>query len=167
MKLINGKGQLGENLSKRGVWVEGVHVYHTWNFLDISYDTQKKEYEKFLHYLSGVSDKIKVVFISTSSKKQNWYNHFKKLGENKILSESKDNLVIRLPCIAGKGVFVGFRDRIIKPHGVVNFLTIKECVDFIINSIDKSGIVQADGWDISAESLCELVKFFQDTKDNI
>jgi len=74
-------------------------------------------------------------------------------------------LVVRLPCLVGKGVFVGFRDRTIIPYGNINFLTIEECVNFIISSIDKSGIVQADGWNISAESLCELVSFFQDEGD--
>ena len=122
MNLINGRGQLGSALSSRELHIDNLEVYHTWNFLDKSEIVQKTEYEKFMCYLDEISEKIKIVFISTSSKKDNWYTRYKRKSEEQVLLRSKNNLVVRLPCLVGKGVFVGFRDRTIIPYGNINFL---------------------------------------------
>ena len=51
IKLINGRGQLGEELKKRLIFVQNakqkVFIYHTWHTENKEKDIQKQEYEKF------------------------------------------------------------------------------------------------------------------------
>ena len=162
MNLINGRGQLGSALSCRELYIDNLDVYHTWNFLDKSEIVQKKEYEKFISYIGKVPLNRKVVFISTLAKDKSWYTYYKKLSEDVFLKKVRSGLVVRLPCMIGKGVFSNFRDHtIVDPCGVVSFLTIQEGCDFILESLDKTGIVEPDCWNISANALCELVEFIK------
>ena len=84
IKLINGRGQLGNKLrevsSSYKKTKEEVLIYHTWNIEDKSRDTQKKEYEKFKNFVTLNKNK-KIIFISTYSEKENWYNHYKQVSE--------------------------------------------------------------------------------------
>ena len=141
MNLINGRGQLGFGLSSKNLYIDNIDIYHTWNFLDKSYNIQRAEYEKFMFYLENISSDTKVVFISTLSNEENWYTFYKRLCEDLLLKKTKNSLVVRLPCMIGKGVFSEFKKQTIEPYGVVNFLTIKEGCDFIVESLNKVGIV--------------------------
>jgi hypothetical protein len=163
MNLINGRGQLGSALSSRELHIDNLDVYHTWNFLDKTEAVQKNEYEKFISYIGKVPLNRKVVFISTLAKDKSWYTYYKKLSEDVFLKRVRSGLVVRLPCMIGKGVFSNFRDQtIVDPYdGVVSFLTINECCAFILESLDKTGIVEPDCWNISANALCELVEFIK------
>ena len=69
IKLINGRGQIGNVLKKKICNInidDDIYIYHTWNIDDKSKEAQKKEYKKFIYFVSQNKDK-KIVFISTSS----------------------------------------------------------------------------------------------------
>jgi hypothetical protein len=156
INLLNGRGQLGSYLSKLDLNSHDVDIYHTWNFIDKSEDVQKNEFEKLLRYLEK-SDK-KVVFISTSSTSPTPYLKYKRAAEEKVMQKCDRNLIIRLPCIIGKGIFSKLKNKEVKPFGVIEFVSMKEACDFILKSLDLSSIITCKGWKCSAETLQEILR---------
>ena len=76
--LIGGRGQLGSKIkflidSKNVQFDDEIFIYHTWQVIDKSEDIQKLEYDKFVNFVDNHIDE-KIVFISTYSQKDNFYN---------------------------------------------------------------------------------------------
>lgn len=157
MLLVHGRGQLGEALLPFVNEYPGVSVYHTWNFLNKSHEVQSTEVLKLSSFIE--KEEGKIVFISTSSKFDTPYTRAKLESEKLVLSKSKDNLVLRLPCIIGKGVFKELLAKDLAPYGVVNFISMREAVKFILNSMDSRGIMTCPHWSCSAETLVDLMDF--------
>lgn len=74
IKLLNGRGQLGDALAER---VEGlrtalgedIYIYHTWNIDDKSEQAQQRCFEDLMAFVSRNS-KEKIVFVSTTSNRK-------------------------------------------------------------------------------------------------
>ena len=164
IKLINGRGQLGASLKKlENLNIkQNVYIYHTWNIDDKSKNTQKKEFDKFVNFVRNQKQNSKIVFISTSSTKDNWYNYYKHLSEAYLLSNTINGIVIRLPTLVGKGIFEKLKNESAKPFGSFSIATIDDAVEFIqsrifIDSIIKIHTLQSET--ISAKIVNELIKF--------
>lgn len=157
MPLFNGRGQVGEYLKKINLDIQNIDIYHTWNFMDKSFETQSNELEKLKLYLSNKKCSNKIVFISTSVKSDSHYFKFKRKAERIVLKNSKKNLIIRLPSIIGKGVFEKLCKNLVEPFGVIEFVSLKEACDFIKNNLNKEGIISCKGWKIPAENVLEII----------
>ena len=162
MRLLNGRGQLGEALKPYSNKNSIVDLYHSWIFDDKTYQTQAKQFDKFRDYFFSRDKERKPVFISTGVAGSGPYFDFKKLAERCIEDNCSNYLIIRLPNIIGKGIFTKFRDEDVKPYGVIDFLSMDETVEFILqNALIKTGIITPPSWSISAETLKKLVGFIK------
>lgn len=160
MKLINGRGQLGKALSScRSLFDHDVIVYHTWNFINKDDQTQKLELDKLRLFLESTPSNKKVVFISTSTQTDTPYLTAKRAAEKIVLEHNACNLVLRLPCIIGKGAFSGIRDGSLKPFGEITFTSMNEVCDFICDNIQNSGIIQCPSWTLPARIAKDLILF--------
>jgi len=163
MKFINGRGQLGEKLLKMSSKFEDhfddIIIYHTWNFIDKTALTQANEVQKLKSFLQETPKDKKVVFISTTTEKQTSYLRCKREAERLVLEHNSFNLVVRLPCIIGKGVFTGLRDGKLEPFGKINFISMQEACNFIWKSLSMSGIIECPHWTVSAETIKDLLDF--------
>jgi len=104
MRLINGYGQLGSRLKEllSTHIPEDVCIYHTWNVVDKSIDTQQKEYEKFIKFIDNQTYN-KLIFISTRSQNETWYTWFKQKAESYLMQNCENNcMILRLPTFIGK-----------------------------------------------------------------
>jgi hypothetical protein len=135
--LINGRGQLGnalnkiiqeENLSPS----EDILIYHTWDILDKSEPVQKTCYTKFTDFVRK-NKRPKIIFISTYSQTDNFYNYYKQLSEIYLLSHSKTSCVVRLPTIIGKGICESFKTNNAKPFGEMELLSIEDAARQILD----------------------------------
>lgn len=160
MKLINGRGQLGEifktNLDK---FIDiNATLYHTWNFEDKRFEVQNECLDNFVKYvLTNQGEKI--IFISTKSKDVNNYTKFKLLAENFLINNSNNYLIIRLPNILGKGICNRFiTEPNIKPFGRIELITLNEAYNKICLSLDAmNSIVEIHGEMISANLVREML----------
>lgn len=157
MPLINGRGQVGSCLSKYHKKIKNYDIYHTWNFLDKSYKTQKQEFTKLKNFLDSHDGKRKIIFISTKIKSKSHYYKFKIKAEKLIKKNSSNNLIIRLPSLIGKGIFDKLSKKLVKPFGIIEFVSIEEACDFIVKSLKKEGVLICDGWKVSAENLSKIM----------
>ena len=127
--LLNGKGQLGEQLKKdisniKNVESYDAYIYHTWNVLDKTKPTQVEEYEKFKKFVdSHINDRV--IFISTLSENETSYRDYKLLSEKYLLEKCKNSIVVRLPIIIGKGIISDFKNNKRKPYGKMNIISLK------------------------------------------
>ena len=157
MKLIDGKGQLGERL-KNTVDLD-VIVYHTWNFLDKSEKTQLKEYMKFLKFISRAPKNV--LFISTLSNSNNPYVRYKRQAEEDVLL-MPDSTVIRFPNLIGKGICQRLRDDEAKPYGKIELMTLDDAASKIIDVATekkRERIYDFHGEEVSAELVYNLIRF--------
>lgn len=157
MNLINGRGQIGEYLSKCNKNLNNIDIYHTWNFLDKSKHAQEQEIEKLNVYLNKVEEFKKIIFISTSIENPSYYLSSKRIAETLILNKSPNNLIIRIPCIIGKGIFENLAKNIVTPYGVIKYTSLKEASKFIIESLNCSGIITCPHWEAPAEIIFEIM----------
>jgi hypothetical protein len=157
MPLINGRGQLGDELTCSSAIFSSIDLYHTWNFLDKSEEAQNFEFNKLQNYLTHKKNNNKVIFISTLVQNDTPYLKYKKLSEDLILNTSSENLVIRFPNIIGKGIFTDLIKQNKLPFGIIECITIKESSKFIINNISKNGVLSCHGWKISAEAVVDII----------
>jgi hypothetical protein len=157
MPLINGRGQLGDELACSSVMFSSIDLYHTWNFLDKSEEAQNVEFNKLKNYLTNKSNDNKIIFISTSVENDTPYLKYKRLSENLILNSNDKNLVIRFPNIVGKGVFTKLCKNLQKPYGVIEFISLKEAKTFLVDNINKNGIVTCPGSKVPAETIVEII----------
>jgi len=101
MRLVNGRGQLGEALASLDVPAD-VIVYHTWNCTDKSEAAQRACYERFVAFREDNPGRL--VFISTSTENDSPYLTYKRKAEP--LADG----VVRLPTLIGRGICERFRD---------------------------------------------------------
>ena len=152
IKLINGRGQIGNVLKKKICNInidDDIYIYHTWNIDDKSKEAQKNK------------DK-KIVFISTSSQRDNWYTYYKHLAESHLLSKNKSNVVIRLPSLIGKGVCASFRDENIQPYGIIELMSVDDATDAILQKAMVNETIKnyhINGEKISAKNVQQLILF--------
>ena len=99
--LYNGRGQLGLELIKYIDLDIECDIYHTWNFSDKSFETQKLEFKKYSNYLNKVNKNKSFYFISTKSTSPDDYVFFKNIAEQKTLEFGGS--VIKIPNLIGKG----------------------------------------------------------------
>lgn len=150
MKLINGRGQLGEALSKEDI---PDTIYHTWNHLDKTEETQKECFEKFKKYREQHPDE-RIILISTDSDKNNPYVKYKRKAE-----ELADG-VVRLPLLIGKGACERLRDGH-EAYGYMELNTIEDAVE-TIKWYAKSGKKETythRGFIIPAYIVKKLIQF--------
>ena len=159
MKLLNGRGQLGTTLKTLNIQLPNTHLYHTWNFTDKSQKTQCKEFEKLEKYLSCLDDSIKLIFISTAATQPTYYSKYKKKAERLVLDKSRDNLIIRLPCIIGKGIFTKLYKNKVTPCGKINFTTLEDAIHFVTKNLNASGTLECPHWSLPATIVLKLIRF--------
>lgn len=144
MILLNGKGLLGEQLKKDINTTElkdsSVHIYHTWNVVDKSENTQKKEYIKYKNYLDDFRCG-KIFFISSVVEKPTWYTYYKHLAEADTILKNF-GFVIRIPQIAAdsdyrKGTFYKLKRQEIQPYGEMFLTTLEQASSNILKIIIK------------------------------
>lgn len=162
--LINGRGQLGEALSKlvkEKKSDEDAIIYHTWNVWEKEEEPQRKEFEKFKRFVDENLDN-KVVFTSTNSKKETFYTHYKQLSEAYLISNHRRGYVIKLPNLIGKGICEMFREGKAEPSGIMELMTIEGAAREVMRLVDYEGLVRSfgiEGHKIPATLVKELILF--------
>ena len=147
IKLINGRGQLGkkinEIISKRNFIqpLEDILVYHTWNTEQKSKIEQKKQYELFKKFVDKNKNE-KIIFVSTYSQKENFYNHYKQRAEAYLITNSEKGIIIKLPTIIGKGICKKLKDGEATPYGDMQLISLKDAALAVIDKINYSGVVK-------------------------
>lgn len=162
MKLINGKGQLGEALKgMKGDWT----IYHTWDFINKNdAEIQRKCFMDFINYVNK-HQKEKICFISTLSQADTPYTRYKMLAEKYLINVIKDYKIIRICGIIGKGVCDYFRERKIKPHGEMDVTTLRWVVTTIrLFLLSKSKEYDIRGTKVPANIVEELILFGKNGK---
>jgi len=166
--LINGRGQLGEELKKILGDVKTrteVCIYHTWNVQDKSEEAQHEEYKKFQIFVDAHSA-TKIMFVSTKSQRETWYTHYKQLAEAYVILYCKNAIIMRLPTIAGKGVVEKFESGDAEPYGEMELITIHRAAREVINLCDYTG--PRKSFDIAGETIsAELVYNLVRRKQNV
>jgi len=126
INLLNGRGFLGSVLSAhiRENSIDSLlpddavsDIYHTWNVRDKSQVAQRAEFVKFESFLSRRNRNAKLIFISTKSKSDDWYVHYKQKAEAAAIERFEDSIAIRLPTIIGFGSLQGIRNGSLVPRG--------------------------------------------------
>ncbi|MDD5650156.1 MAG: hypothetical protein PHF86_07050 [Candidatus Nanoarchaeia archaeon] len=170
IQLINGRGQLGEELKKQLIENDIFNdkeaiIYHTWNFLDKSEKTQKEEYNKFKKYLETVKN-TPLVFISTYSQQANPYNYYKQLSEAHLISNYENGYVIKLPVILGKGICQKFKDDEVTPYGEIELITIERAAKSVLSELEEIFYnakriknIRINGDLVPAELVYQLIQF--------
>tara|TARA_X000001036_G_scaffold133070_1_gene125906 strand:- start:225 stop:746 length:522 start_codon:yes stop_codon:yes gene_type:complete len=153
IKLINGRGQLGDAMKKhlRNVSFykkikknlnREVLLYHTWIFEDKSKIKQKQQFQKFISFIEKNKEKH-IVFTSTYSEKENWYNHYKQLAEAFLISNCKSCLVIRIPTIIGKGICEKIKNSEVNVYGKMNLISLDKAAKEILNLCSYEGLIKS------------------------
>jgi len=166
--LYNGRGQLGRALYKaqqdklEPSLKRNVNIYHTWNFLDKSYETQLDCYRAFVEFVKNAKNK-EVVFISTYSTQDTSYTYYKQLAEAHLLSTIPRSKIIRLPIIIGKGICKELQNESKSPHGLLELISPEEAARQILDIAEeppcKNRIFRINGEIISAKLATRLLTF--------
>lgn len=141
IKLINGRGQLGDLLKKEIDQVDtnkNVYIYHTWNIEDKSESAQRDCYNLFVKFVEERKDD-RIVFISTASTTEDNYVLHKQLAEAYLISNVEDCLIIRLPTLIGKGVIQKFKQGELNPFGSMRLASLETSCKYIIKLINYPG----------------------------
>ena len=164
IRLINGRGQLGTALEKlikeRKIEADAV-IYHTWNVFEKEKEPQEKEYEKFKRFVDDNLDE-KIIFVSTYSEKENYYNYYKQLSEAYLLSNHRRGYVIRLPTLIGKGICETFREGKAQPYGEIELMTVEEAAEEVMRLVNYEGLVRSfrvKGVVVPAKLVKKLIDF--------
>ena len=165
IKLINGRGQLGEQLKidiKDARTDRNVYIYHTWNPWKRDRPSQENEYKKFVQFAESHKHKGRIILISTCSQNDNYYVHFKQLAEAYMISNIDDCMVIRLPNLVGnKGILKKLKEQSAEPYGQIELLSLTSASKKIINLINYRGDIKSfsiEGEKISAALINEILK---------
>tara|TARA_R100000742_G_C4256816_1_gene74678 strand:- start:97 stop:600 length:504 start_codon:yes stop_codon:yes gene_type:complete len=164
IKLLNGRGQLGNALSEKikGVKLSGtkdVYIYHTWNIDDKSKPAQQRCLEELMSFVSR-NLKEKIIFVSTTSDKESHYVRYKQLAEAYLLSHCTNALVIRLPMIIGKGAVKKLKENTIKPYGTMELISLSDACEQIIKCVYYKGLrkcISVSGEKISATTVYKIL----------
>ena len=163
MHLVNGRGQLGDELKKYSddQTIDRVYVYHTWNVQSKTEDEQNQEYKKFQKFVDAHA-KEKIILVSTKSQRETWYTHYKQLAEGYLLTHCKTPLIIRFPTFIGKGIIEKFKNDIASPYGEMELISIKAAAKAVVNACKyDNGLLKCivvDGDKIPAQLVYDLVK---------
>lgn len=171
IRLINGRGQLGESLARlieerKLVFPDDVAVYHTWNFLDKSEEVQKACYNAFTQFVDQHPD-TRILFTSTYSQADNPYNYYKQAAEAYLINRHQKGSIIRLPAIVGKGVFERFRTEDIQPFGEMEIVTLREATEEVLKFLQSGSRIRSTtvrGHMVPANVVKELILFGRDGK---
>jgi hypothetical protein len=160
VKLINGRGQLGEWLARDNLTIHNCTIYHTWNIDDPSKDAQEREYWKFIEYVEKHEDE-KIVFISTKQGKQEHYLLNKLKAEIYLLEKVRGGRIIRIPKLIGKGICADYRDSKILPFNEIEEImtpedAAAEIMD-VLNSDNKMNVI--NGTLIDKRTIYDLIQF--------
>jgi hypothetical protein len=161
MKLINGRGQIGSLFNSSEFDNIEDTLYHTWNFIDKTEETQKRLYHDFKAYVDGHPGE-KIIFISTKSEDFNEYTKYKKLSEDYLSSVRSNYLIIRVPNIIGKGICERFRSlEKIQAYGKIELITLAEVFIGISQYIKEGriGLLDIEGEIVSAHTVMSLIQF--------
>ena len=146
IKLINGRGQLGQVLVKQ-LTEDGApspvstYVYHTWNIQDRSKSAQVAEYRKFKLFVDQ-HDESKIIFVSTTSEKDCWYVHYKNLAESYLLQNCENGIVVKFPILIGRGILTKLRNEEVEPYGEMGLVCMKDAADKILELASYDGAVK-------------------------
>jgi len=170
VKLINGRGQLGEKLKEKFTSYKtksDVTVYHTWKVPHL-YDPkpgeeesiQQHEYIKLITFSKNNPD-TKIIFISTNSDRSTFYTYYKEQAEAYLLLHHRSCVILKFPVFIGNGVIKKLKTGELKPYGVIEVITLDKVVDIISNYIeynDKKRVFYIEGEKIEAKTLSEIFK---------
>jgi len=164
IKLINGRGQLGQELNKiilHRSFDENITIYHTWNVLDKSEEIQKECFKKFKEFVDNHLLE-KIIFISTYSQTDNPYNYYKQLAESYLINHCEQGKIIRLPVLIGKGICDKFRNNEVEAFGEMELISLEDAVESILNlavSSSKIKSFRVYGTIIPAKLVKNLITF--------
>jgi len=164
--LVNGRGQLGNSLKTRlaseDILVpEDTWIYHTWNFMNKSQQVQEECFRKFQQFVDDNPDK-RIIFTSTYSQLQNYYNHYKQAAEAYLLSRNPKGIAVRIPIIIGKGICDKFRQEIAEPSGEMEIISLEDVTEHILNLCKADSLIKnirLEGEKISAKMVKQLIMF--------
>ena len=160
MILKNGRGQLGDELSKHKCDLDWI-VYHTWNIVDLTNeDIQNNEFAKFKQVVDDNKDK-KICFVSTTYDKDTVYLYNKIKAEVYLIDNVKDWKIIRLPHFLGKGLFSAFRDGELPwDNSLVDVISLENaCVEIIKHLCSDKKFVHVPGEFVSKTMICSLIQY--------
>lgn len=171
IKLINGRGQLGSALQKiieeKKIEVPlDVAIYHTWNIEDKSEETQRDCYIKFKDFVDKNQD-VKIIFTSTYSEKENYYNYYKQLAEAYLLINHKQGYVVRLSTLIGRGICEKFRNNEIEAFGEIELMSVEDAAEKVLEFALSDSLVRnfrVYGAIIPARFVKRLIEFGRDGK---
>jgi hypothetical protein len=166
IQLIEGRGQLGKKLQeiieRENITSPlDIKIYHTWDISDKSKETQSRCFDEFKKFVDE-NPSSKIIFTSTYSQTDNFYNLFKQKAEAYLLNNNEKGYVIRLPTIIGKGVCEKFRDNELEAYGKMELITLEDASLEIIKLIRSEPIVKSfrvEGTIIPAKIVKELILF--------
>ena len=165
VKLINGRGQLGEALRElikndNGVSCPDCVIYHTWNIDDPSEEAQRNEYDKFVKFVEVYKDDT-IYFISTKQGREIHYLHYKLKSELYLIENVKNGHIIRIPKLVGKGICADFRDKKIKPFNELeDIITPEEAAMEILCLLDTNYVMNYVVGDlVNKKTIYSLIQF--------
>ena len=161
MKLINGRGQIGDLFNSDRYKYIDCTLYHTWNFMDKSKEVQKKCYLDFIDYIDKHQYE-RIIFISTASEEENEYTKYKSLAEQYLIKNLKQHVILKMPNIIGKGICTKFRTlEVVEAYGRLKLITLEDAFYAIHDELESSfiGIKVVQGEDITAELAMKLIQF--------
>ena len=166
IQLINGRGQLGKKLQEviekeKIISSSDIKIYHTWNISDKSKNTQSECFNNFKKFVNENSSS-KIIFTSTYSQTDNFYNYFKQMAEAYLLNNNERGYVIRLPTIIGKGVCEKFRNDELEAYGKMELISLEDAAKEILKMVQLESTVRnfrIEGTVIPAEIVKELILF--------
>jgi hypothetical protein len=166
IELIDGKGQLGKTLqelikNEKEIYTEEAVIYHTWNVLDKTEVIQQECYKKFIDFVDKNRDK-KIIFISTYSQTDNFYNYYKQLSEAYLLTNSNNGYVIRLPILLGKGICEKFKNSEVEAYGEMELMNLEDAAIEILKIIKTKPLIRnfrIKGAILPAKLAKELILF--------
>ena len=134
MKLIDGFGQLGNELSKLSNDSIDCTIYHKWDIVDKSEKRQIECFAEFIDYVDAHRDE-KIVFISTLHENYCKYLHYKIKAELYLLEQTNTGKVIRLPYMIGKGLCTRMRNCEHVTAGLIEIASVHDIASRIIDSV--------------------------------
>ena len=159
VKLINGRGQLGRELSKAKKPGYDCIIYHTWNIDDHSEIMQAREYGKFVDFVNHNLDE-NIYFISTKQGQQG-YLHYKLKAELYLLEVTETGRIIRIPKLIGKGICADFRNGKIFPFDEIEeIMTPGDAAIEIMNMLSSNKRMNiVTGTLLNKKIIYELIRF--------
>lgn len=168
--LQNGNGQLGKELQLKVKYIspgyrlcpEVIFIYHTWDMKDKNDEkAQKDSYIQFKKFVD-VNKEHQILFISTYSEQDNYYNYYKQKAGGYLLANHKQGKIIKLPVLLGKGVCQDLKENKCEPYGVIELMSLNEAADEILRIAfedTNNKEFRLHGTQIPAKFVQELLQF--------